>query len=134
LNGDSIGNYLPQTNQLPYVQNWNFGVQYELPWQTKLEANYIGNKGTRLSEPQYVNSLNQVDPKYLSLGVALLDPISAHPEARQAHTPGFPRGCKLRASYGRAQSLQSNASLQSRYLRRRSDKIREDLRQGERST
>jgi hypothetical protein len=30
------------------VQNWNFGVQYQLPASTVLEVNYIGNKGTRL--------------------------------------------------------------------------------------
>ncbi len=80
LNGGSIAYYAPTVNKLPMVQNWNFGIQYELPWQTRIEANYIGNRGTRLNDAKYVGSLDQVNPKYLSLGNALLDDISLHPE------------------------------------------------------
>ena len=32
----------------PYVQQWNFGVQYELTKDLLLEARYIGSKGTKL--------------------------------------------------------------------------------------
>jgi len=38
---------------MPYVQNWNFGIQYQLPAATVLEVNYIGNKGTRLIAKGY---------------------------------------------------------------------------------
>jgi hypothetical protein len=47
-NGIGIDWYNPDGNRLPYVQNWNFGIQYQLPAATVLEVNYIGNKGTRL--------------------------------------------------------------------------------------
>lgn len=47
-NGLSIDYYRPDATRLPYVQNWSFGFQYELPASTVLEINYIGNKGTRL--------------------------------------------------------------------------------------
>ncbi len=47
-NGQGIDFYPVDGNRLPYVQNWNFGVQYQLPKSTVLEVNYIGNKGTRL--------------------------------------------------------------------------------------
>lgn len=47
-NGIGIDWYNKGGNRLPYVQNWNFGVQYLLPKSTVLEVNYIGNKGTRL--------------------------------------------------------------------------------------
>lgn len=47
-NGIGIDWYNPDGNRLPYVQNWNFGIQYQLPASTVLEVNYIGNKGTRL--------------------------------------------------------------------------------------
>jgi hypothetical protein len=87
-NGTDIGYYVPTTNSYPYVQNWNIGVQHELPWQTKLELNYVGNKGTRLNEVQYLGALNQVDPKFLSLGDALLDPIDKHPEIKKPY-PSF---------------------------------------------
>ena len=88
LNGQDIAYYNPAVQKLPYVQNWNLGVQYELPWKTRFEVNYIGNKGTRLNEPSYVGSLNQVDPRYLSLGDALLDNINAHPEIPKPY-PSF---------------------------------------------
>ncbi len=47
-NGQGIDYYNPISNHLPYVQNWNFGFQYQLPASTVLEINYVGNKGTRL--------------------------------------------------------------------------------------
>lgn len=78
LNYDYIDKY-PDSTRMPMVQNWNFGIQYELPWKTRLEANYIGNHGSRLNDA-YLGLLNQVDPKNLSLGDALLDDISLHPE------------------------------------------------------
>ena len=34
--------------RVPYVQQWNFGLQHEIGWQTVLEARYLGNKGTKL--------------------------------------------------------------------------------------
>jgi hypothetical protein len=88
LNGRDIGYYPPDSRKMAYVQNWNLGIQYELPWETKVEANYVGNKGTRLNEPDYKNFLNQVDPKYLSLGNTLVDDIAAHPEIPLPY-PGF---------------------------------------------
>ncbi|MEW5979519.1 MAG: TonB-dependent receptor [Acidobacteriota bacterium] len=88
LNGDFIGFYNPRLNRMPYVQNWNMGVQYELPWQTKIEANYVGNKGTRLNDSDYLGYLNQVPSQYLSLGDTLLDDISAHPEIPKPY-PSF---------------------------------------------
>jgi hypothetical protein len=80
LNGIDIPYYSPEVQKLPYVQNWNFGIQYELPWQTRVEANYVGNKGTRLNDVKYANFLNQVDPVHLRLGDALVEDISLHPE------------------------------------------------------
>ncbi len=47
-NGIGIDYFNPDGNRLPYVQNWNFGIQYQLPASTVLEVNYVGNKGTRL--------------------------------------------------------------------------------------
>lgn len=47
-NGQSLDYYANNGNRLPYVQNWNFGIQYQLPASTVLEINYVGNKGTRL--------------------------------------------------------------------------------------
>ena len=87
LNGGSIPYYPPETNKYPKVHNWNFGVQLELPWTTRLELNYVGTKGTRLNDG-YKFNLNQVDPKYLSLGDALLEDIELHPEINKPY-PSF---------------------------------------------
>jgi len=87
-NGSDIPWYMSNLTKYPMVQNWNFGIQYELPWQTKVEANYIGNKGTRLNEPQYFWSLNQAKPEALSLGDTLLDDINDHPEFAKPY-PSF---------------------------------------------
>jgi hypothetical protein len=88
LNGTDIGYYIPTTNAWPYVQNWNLGIQLAMPWSIKLETNYVGNKGTRLNEDNYIGSLNMVDPKWLSLGNSLLDNINSHPEIRKPY-PSF---------------------------------------------
>ncbi|MEW5976644.1 MAG: TonB-dependent receptor [Acidobacteriota bacterium] len=36
-------------NVMPYVQQWNFGIQHELVTDLLLEVNYVGSKGTRLA-------------------------------------------------------------------------------------
>jgi hypothetical protein len=87
LNDDSINYYPPETRKMPKVHNWNFGVQLELPWQTRLEANYVGTKGTRLNDG-YKFGLDQLDPKYLSLGDVLLEDIDLHPEFKKPY-PSF---------------------------------------------
>src|SRR5262249_36186181 len=88
INGGGVSYLGANTIRQPYVQNWNFGIQYELPWNTAFEANYIANKGTRLVNDFFKGYLNQLDPRYLSLGDALLDDISAHPEIPKPY-PSF---------------------------------------------
>jgi hypothetical protein len=63
-------------NRLPYVQNWNLGFQYELPSQTSIEINYIGNKGTRLRAGGFDN-LNALPASVLDRGDDLQDPWTA---------------------------------------------------------
>ncbi len=87
LNDGSIGYYPNDLNRYPKVQNWNFGIQFELPWQTRLEANYVGSKGTRLPDA-YKHNIQQLDPSYLSLGDTLLEDIADHPEIKMPY-PSF---------------------------------------------
>ena len=87
LNNGSIPYYPPETAKMPKTQNWNFGVQYELPWDTRLEANYVATKGTRLNEG-YKYALDQLDPKYLPVGNTLLEDIKLHPEFTKPY-PSF---------------------------------------------
>jgi hypothetical protein len=68
----------------PYFQNWSFGVQRELPGRWLVEANYVGNKGTRLGNNLIY--INEVDPHYLSLGSLLTAPVTS-PEAQAQGIP-----------------------------------------------
>ena len=64
---------LSNTNT-PYTIQYNFTIQRELPGGVLLEAAFVGNRGRQLSrggEGGY--TLNQVDPRYLSLGNSLND-------------------------------------------------------------
>ena len=57
----------------PYVQQWMVGVQYEILPNTVLQANYVGNHGVKLTFGNF--ELNQLNPRYLSMGNALLQPV-----------------------------------------------------------
>jgi hypothetical protein len=50
-------------NPLPYVQQWNFNIQRELPDGTLVDLAYAGSKGTHL--PMHDQSINQLTPAYL---------------------------------------------------------------------
>ena len=53
----------PTSNLTPYVQQWSFDVQKELPFKTILDVGYFGSKGTHL--------LGIVDINQAAPGVAL---------------------------------------------------------------
>ena len=59
----------------PYSQQWNINLQRQLPYNTFLTAAWVGNRTIHL--PSRLNSPNQLDPKYLSLGSALSDTFAA---------------------------------------------------------
>ena len=56
------------------IQNWSVNIQRELPKNVLLDVAYAGTYGTRLNN--YV-ALNQVNPKYLSLGSLLQASITS---------------------------------------------------------
>jgi hypothetical protein len=56
----------------PYSQNFDLGIQRELPWNLFMSLTYVGNHGVHLVSA--LNPTNQLDPRYLSLGQALLQP------------------------------------------------------------
>jgi len=86
-NGLGIQYTARDSSRLPYVQNWSFGFQYELPSSVVLEVNYIGNKGTRLIE-YGLGDLNQLPVSYLALGNILGDPWTPASGLPQPY-PGF---------------------------------------------
>lgn len=67
-------NAMERGRPTPYVEQWMYSIQQELPFSTVFEAAYVGNHGVKL--PYASGQLNQLDPKYLSLGNQLLDPVA----------------------------------------------------------
>ncbi|HMV49947.1 MAG TPA: TonB-dependent receptor, partial [Blastocatellia bacterium] len=61
-----------QDTVTPWSQQWNLNIQRQLPWRMNLEVAYVGTRGLQLSRNGEGGlSLNQLDPKYLSLGSQL---------------------------------------------------------------
>jgi len=46
----------------PYVQQWNFGIQRQLPANVLLSVAYVGSKGTHLTQQRDLNQLHPIDP------------------------------------------------------------------------
>ncbi|HWR50911.1 MAG TPA: TonB-dependent receptor [Bryobacteraceae bacterium] len=60
----------PDAGKNGYVQQWNFNIQRELPYEIVFDIGYVGSKGTAIQANE-LRRLNQLDPKYLVLGNAL---------------------------------------------------------------
>ncbi len=59
----------------PYIQQWNFNVQRELPGHIVFEAAYIGSKGTRLLAGESGLTLSQLPASFLSQGTTLQNQV-----------------------------------------------------------
>jgi len=60
--GQSITFY-QQKPEMPYMQRWQLGLQYELPGGLVAETSYVGNRGTHL---EIYRNLNVTPQQYLS--------------------------------------------------------------------
>jgi hypothetical protein len=56
-----------------YAQQWNFGVQRQLPGDIALEVDYAGSKGTHL--PGANQQIDQLPDAFLKLGASLQDQV-----------------------------------------------------------
>lgn len=80
-----------------YMQQWNFAIQRAIWGGLSVQVAYAGSKGTKLFGGNY--DLNQLDPKYFSLGLSLQDAVP-NPFAGQIAT-----GALSGATISRSQSL-----------------------------
>jgi hypothetical protein len=87
-NNQSPGYVAPDSNRVGYGQNYNLGIQYQLPAAFVLEVSYIGNKGTRL-EADGLDNLNQLPVSALQFGDRLIQQLSANPGLVPVPYPGF---------------------------------------------
>ena len=68
-------NMIERNRVTPYVEQWMFGLQYQLEANTMLEAAYVGNHGVRLPFSAAFQR-NQLRPELLSMGDKLLEPVA----------------------------------------------------------
>jgi carboxypeptidase family protein len=66
-----------------YIQQWNFGIERELPGNILLEVAYVGNKGTRLNRRENSNSAEPDGPfatvKLSDVPAIPISPITGKP-------------------------------------------------------
>ena len=51
---------IPTKAVWPYVQQWSFSIQRQLPWNTIVSVAYVGSKGTHLTDQVQLNQLQPV--------------------------------------------------------------------------
>ncbi|MBI1896431.1 MAG: hypothetical protein HYS04_07825, partial [Acidobacteria bacterium] len=67
--GQGVGWDQPSDNKTPRSQQWGLSIQHEFPGRWLVDAAYSANKTDHLVAGAY--DFNQLDPQYLSLGLAL---------------------------------------------------------------
>jgi hypothetical protein len=85
LNGSNANYVNPPVPTPGRTQNVNFGLQQEIPFQIVITADYIGNFSHGMPNNTFI-TLNELDPKYLSLGSLLLQSATS-PGAMAAGIP-----------------------------------------------
>ncbi|MBI5283021.1 MAG: carboxypeptidase regulatory-like domain-containing protein [Candidatus Solibacter usitatus] len=83
--GLGAGTILGSNSRNPEYQSWNLSIQRELGWQSVLEVNYTGSRGTHLFLP--VTTLSPLHPNYWSLGRTALTAAVANPFFGQITDP-----------------------------------------------
>jgi len=79
--GTSIS-FVDQNRKAPYVQQYSADFQRELPGNMAVTIGYVGARGEHLPLGGTVDSainINQIDPKYLALGTAVLNQSVPNP-------------------------------------------------------
>jgi hypothetical protein len=89
LNGQSGSFLAPNADAMPRIQEWSLTVQHSLSKNLSVEASYVGNHGTGLLDPQLSN-INQVNPKYLSLGSLLTQSVTSAAAVAAGIVPPYP--------------------------------------------
>ena len=81
-NGTRPGTIDDRYGQTPYIQNWSFNVQRQLPGRFVLDAGYLANKGTRLRVGE-LSRVNQLPTSALTqYGARLNNQIRNETDAR----------------------------------------------------
>jgi len=66
VGGPQVNVFSKKDGYAPYSQQWSVNLQRELPYQMFATVAWVGNRTIHL--PSQLDSINQIDPKYFSLG------------------------------------------------------------------
>ncbi len=77
-----------KSGRAPYLQQWNFNVQRQLPWNTFFQVAYIGNRAVHLDGQ--LNPISQPNPSILSLGSTLSADINSPAAAAAGVSSPYP--------------------------------------------
>src|SRR5581483_12284427 len=86
--GQSANMWWDNASKAMYKQDWNFTTETQLTSSTVLNLAYVGSKSTRLNTGTL--NVNQVNPRYLSLGGLLLSDITDSAVAAAGFRPPYP--------------------------------------------
>jgi outer membrane receptor protein involved in Fe transport len=132
-----ISRFFDPSSATPYNQQWNFGIQQEIPAQVVLSAAYVGSKGTRLwlnreinpavyisgngPNGQPLSTAGNIDSRrlnrnYQGIDKASTDGNSTYHSLQVSATRRFSKGLYIMSNYTYSkaldyESLDRNASL-----------------------
>ncbi len=83
--GLGAGTILGSNSRNPEYHSWNFSIQREIGWNSVLEVNYTGSRGTHLFLP--VTTLSPLNPMYWGMGRSTLTSAVTNPFYGQITDP-----------------------------------------------
>jgi hypothetical protein len=122
FNGQGVS-YLPYHTPVPYVQQWQFGIQHQIPGHIGLDAAYVGSRGVHLL---FGRNINQVPAALLGpndfpnsmpypqfpggIGANLYDGISTYHSLQLSARTVVSHGVSFRVNFTLAKALDENTS------------------------
>lgn len=92
---------ITRNQRTPYVQQWNFTIERELPSGINLQVSYVGAKGTRLTIQQVpINGTNAIDQTVLDNARATLLRTGVNPLNQLTPNPLFGKIPAFNAAVG----------------------------------
>lgn len=92
----------------PYVQEWSFGLQRQLPWNLVLDVNYVATKSTHLD---YLTDMNQLVngakpyPNFGYIETQWAEGNASYNAAQFSLKRNFANGIQLNVAYTRSKSI-----------------------------
>jgi hypothetical protein len=91
LLGNNVTAFVRKANKVPYMQQWNFTIERQLPASLDLQVAYVGTKGTYLSIQQHpVNQTDDIPQSTLNAALATYQQTGVNPLTSYVPNPFYP--------------------------------------------